>query len=63
MELGFLKTLVIIFVVIFGPDPGFVFNRGDVVYLIGKRENVLKAIELFESSSRDGLSFKGENGI
>ncbi len=31
-----------------GPDPGFVFRAGDVVYLIGEREKVLKAIELLE---------------
>jgi CPA2 family monovalent cation:H+ antiporter-2 len=33
------------------PDPDFVFTKGDVVYLIGERQNVLKAIELFESAS------------
>lgn len=33
------------------PDPGFVFKAGDVVYLIGEREKVLKAIDLIESSS------------
>jgi CPA2 family monovalent cation:H+ antiporter-2 len=31
------------------PDPDFVFNKGDVVYLIGEKKNVLKAFELFES--------------
>ena len=33
------------------PDPDFVFKTGDIVYLIGEREKVLKAIELIESSS------------
>ncbi|MBM4276719.1 MAG: hypothetical protein FJ130_02415 [Deltaproteobacteria bacterium] len=33
------------------PDPGFVFKTGDIIYLIGEREKVLKAIELLESSS------------
>ncbi len=33
------------------PDPGFVFKAGDVVYLIGEREKVLKAIDLLESLS------------
>lgn len=33
------------------PDPNFVFKPGDVVYLIGEREKVLKAIELIEASS------------
>lgn len=33
------------------PDPDFVFKRRDVVYLIGEREKVLKAIELIELSS------------
>jgi len=33
------------------PDPDFVFKTGDVIYLIGEREKVLKAIELLESSS------------
>ena len=32
------------------PEPDFIFNTGDVVYLIGKREKVLQAIELMESS-------------
>lgn len=31
------------------PDPGFTFQTGDVLYLIGEREKVLKAIELLES--------------
>ncbi len=31
------------------PDPGFTFQRGDVLYLIGEREKVLKAIELLEA--------------
>jgi len=30
------------------PDPNFVFKKGDVVYFIGEREKVLKAIELLE---------------
>lgn len=33
------------------PDPGFTFQIGDVLYLIGEREKVLKAIELLESPS------------
>ncbi len=33
------------------PDPDFIFKTGDIVYLIGEREKVLKAIELIESSS------------
>ena len=33
------------------PDPDFIFKIGDVIYLIGEREKVLKAIELLESSS------------
>jgi len=33
------------------PDPAFVFRAGDVVYLIGEREKVLRAIELLESFS------------
>jgi len=36
--------------VISSPEPEFIFKPGDVVYLIGRRENVLKAIELLESS-------------
>lgn len=31
------------------PEPEFVFKTGDVVYLIGKRENVLKAMALLET--------------
>jgi K+/H+ antiporter YhaU regulatory subunit KhtT len=31
------------------PEPDFIFKAGDVVYLIGKRENVLRAIGLLES--------------
>jgi CPA2 family monovalent cation:H+ antiporter-2 len=31
------------------PDPEFIFKPGDVVYLIGKREKVCKAIELLDS--------------
>jgi CPA2 family monovalent cation:H+ antiporter-2 len=31
------------------PEPGFVFKPGDVVYLIGKKESVIKAIELIEA--------------
>ncbi len=31
------------------PDPNFTFQSGDVVYLIGERENVLRAIELLEA--------------
>jgi CPA2 family monovalent cation:H+ antiporter-2 len=30
------------------PEPDFIFKAGDVVYLIGKRENVLRAIGLLE---------------
>ncbi len=30
------------------PEPGFVFKSGDIVYLIGARENVRKAIKLIE---------------
>jgi K+/H+ antiporter YhaU regulatory subunit KhtT len=30
------------------PDPAFVFRAGDILYLIGEREKVLKAIELLE---------------
>lgn len=33
------------------PDPSFVFKAGDIVYLIGEREKVLKAIELLEGYS------------
>lgn len=33
------------------PDPEFTFQIGDVLYLIGEREKVLKAIELLESPS------------
>ena len=36
------------------PDPDFIFKIGDVIYLIGEREKVLKAIELIESSSWTG---------
>lgn len=35
--------------VIPSPEPELILLPGDVVYLIGKRENVLKAIELLES--------------
>lgn len=35
--------------IISSPEPDFVFEPGDVVYLIGEREKVLRAIELFES--------------
>ncbi|MCX8117778.1 MAG: cation:proton antiporter [Desulfobacterota bacterium] len=31
------------------PEPDFLFKAGDVVYLIGEREKVLKAIELIET--------------
>ena len=31
------------------PEPEFIFQPGDLVYLIGKKENVLKAIERMES--------------
>jgi CPA2 family monovalent cation:H+ antiporter-2 len=31
------------------PEPGFIFLPNDVVYLIGKKENVRQAIELLES--------------
>jgi CPA2 family monovalent cation:H+ antiporter-2 len=34
--------------VIPSPEPEFIFKPGDVLYLIGKRENVLKAIEWLE---------------
>ena len=30
------------------PEPEFIFQSGDVVYLIGKRESVIKAIDLIE---------------
>ena len=33
------------------PEPDFVFEAGDITYLIGKRENVLRAIDLLESPS------------
>ena len=33
------------------PEPKFVFKIGDVVYLIGKRENVLNAMTLLETRS------------
>lgn len=33
------------------PEPDFAFKAGDIVYLIGKRENVLRAIDLLESPS------------
>jgi CPA2 family monovalent cation:H+ antiporter-2 len=33
------------------PDPNFVFQKGDIVYFIGEREKVLKAIELLEGSN------------
>ncbi len=36
------------------PDPSFIFQQGDVVYLIGEREKVLKAIELFETLNGAG---------
>lgn len=32
-----------------GPDPDFIFKPGDVVYFIGERGKVLKAIELLET--------------
>lgn len=51
--------------VIPSPEPVFILQPGDVVYLIGKRENVLKAIEWLESrpSEEMGLSFINPNDI
>jgi len=37
--------------IVSSPDPDFVFQQGDVIYLIGEREKVLKAIDLLESPS------------
>ncbi|MFB3887256.1 MAG: monovalent cation:proton antiporter-2 (CPA2) family protein [Thermodesulfobacteriota bacterium] len=34
------------------PEPGFVFKPGDVVYLIGKKESVMKAMALIEAPPR-----------
>ncbi len=30
------------------PEPDYIFQKGDIIYLIGKREDVLRAIELME---------------
>jgi K+/H+ antiporter YhaU regulatory subunit KhtT len=30
------------------PEPEFIFQPGDVVYLIGKREKVCQAVDLLE---------------
>ncbi|MGB9628349.1 MAG: cation:proton antiporter [Thermodesulfobacteriota bacterium] len=37
--------------IVSSPDPDFIFQQGDLIYLIGEREKVLKAIALLESSS------------
>ncbi len=37
--------------IVSSPDPDFVFRQGDIIYLIGEREKVLKAIDLLESPS------------
>ncbi len=37
------------------PEPNFVFKAGDVVYLIGEREKVQRAMDLLESPIGEGL--------
>ena len=50
--IGFLvalsSTAIVNGEVIPSPEPEFILKSGDVLYLIGKRENVLKAIEWLE---------------
>lgn len=37
--------------IVSSPDPDFVFKQGDIIYLIGEREKVLRAIDLLEAPS------------
>ena len=41
--------------VISSPEPEFIFMPGDVIYLIGKKENVLRAMEWLETPSQRAL--------